>query len=63
LKTVIADYSVRPKFEPWEPMKRNSLGHSTGRIVGEKRKKKKKPPFTMSYEEHIEKLVKTLKGN
>ena len=62
MKTVIANYSVWPKFEPWEPMKRNSLGHSIGVFNGEKRKRKKKPFFNMSYEKDIEQLVKKLKG-
>ena len=48
MKTVIANQSVWPKFEPVQ--------------VVEKKEQKKKMSFNLSYEQQVKKLSKTLKG-
>jgi hypothetical protein len=56
MKTIIADHSVWPKFEPWQPYPRDILG----RAIPNPSKKKKKP--SISYEGQIKKLIKQLKA-
>lgn len=63
MKTIIADHSVWPKFEPWQPYKRDALGRP---IVQPRNFTKKKPTnskqFTgISYENQIKKLAEKLK--
>jgi len=61
MKTVIADYSVWPKFEPWEPYPRDILGRAITRLITPSKKKKKKSCAHISYEAQIKKLALNLK--
>ena len=63
MKTIIADHSVWPKFEPWQPYPRDILGRAiTQQRNPTKKKKKKKVVFTgISYENQIAKLIERLK--
>lgn len=61
MKTVIANKSVWPKFEPWEPYQRDSLG----RVIPDNRKplsKRSNQLANICFDKQIKKHAKALRN-